>query len=637
MKKIAKFLLPILLVALLLLPFEVLANRTTDIGVAATDGGSGVPTQLFEDVPTSAWYFAAIQSAVQKGLMAGVSDKHFSPNSKMTRAMLATVLYCLDGAQKTDKTMVRFTDVTTSAWYYAAAEWAALNKIDIGFTDSVFGANSFVTRQQMAKAFQSYAKYKGRNIDSTADLTVYKDTSDVADWAQSAMNWAVSGGLITGTNGSFLLPNSPTTRAEAASMLINYINGAALENRTSDYISQFIKGNFNNFYKDYNEELKKSFTSDLLVSSWISVIQKSGPIKKYLGSTYTKQNGYNIVDSSFDAMLYNFKIIISYDKNGKPDGLHTRFSPKEPPEPKSSDKWEEVAVKVGDKELPGMLTLPKGVQKPPVLIMIQGSGPSDMNESLGTTPNRPFEDIAHGLADQGVATLRYNKSTYQYPNGGGDTIQDEILDDAAAAVKLLCNEKRVDENRIYVLGHSLGGIMAPKITTDNSQIKGFISLAGSLRTLQDIMLDQNITAVMAATSLTEQQKSDLILQVKSEINKTKTLEDGGTGFILGATTNYWKSLNAIDNLTLIKNLNVPMLIMQGSSDFQVYADKDYKLWQDTLQGRNNVTFKLYNGLSHLFMTNQISPNGVADASLYNAPNHVDPQVIADIATWINNR
>jgi hypothetical protein len=77
-----------------------------------------------------------------------------------------------------------------------------------------------------------------------------------------------------------------------------------------------------------------------------------------------------------------------------------------------------------------------------------------------------------------------------------------------------------------------------------------------------------------------------------------------------------------------------MLIAQGSADFQVYPDKDYSLWQTTLAGRDNVTFKLYDGLSHLFMPNQISAGGVPDASVYNPPNHVDAQVIADIAAWI---
>ncbi len=196
---------------------------------------------------------------------------------------------------------------------------------------------------------------------------------------------------------------------------------------------------------------------------------------------------------------------------------------------------------------------------------------------------------------------------------------------------------RVDADRIYLLGHSLGGMMAPKIASDNPQIKGFISMAGSLRHLQDISLDQIKTAIEAETSLNEQKKSDLLAPVEAEIEKTKTLDDGGTGYIMGVPTNYWKSLNAIDGMAIVKNLDVPMLILQGGSDFQISPDKDYKLWQDVLKGRDNVTFKLYDGLSHLFMPNQISKNGAPDVSVYNTPNHVNPEVITDIATWINEQ
>jgi dienelactone hydrolase len=374
-----------------------------------------------------------------------------------------------------------------------------------------------------------------------------------------------------------------------------------------------------------------------LLKGWNTVIQVTGTPGEFLGSTYTKQGGRDIVVSSIAATLYNIRITICYGSDGKPSSIWTSFAPKDPPDPQSTDKWEEVSVNVGEKGLPGMLTMPKGVQKPPVVIMVQGSGSSDMNESFGTAPNRPFEDIAHGLAKQGVATLRYNKRTYQYPAGGGDTIEYEILDDAAAAVKLLCNDNRVDANRIYLLGHSLGGMMAPKITASNPQLKGFISMAGSLRSLRDIVLDQNKAAIENEASLTKQQKEDMLVYVKSEIEKTRTLDDGGTGSILGISTNYWKSLNNIDNMTIVKGLNIPMLILQGSADFQVYPDKDYKLWQSTLKGRNNATFKLYDGLSHQFMPNQIPANGMPDISVYNASNHVDAQVITDIAVWVNKQ
>ncbi len=636
MKKKALSLLLTLVLVMSLLPAGALAEGAAALAGTAKNAGSEVSMPSFKDVASGAWYFDAVQYAAQNGLMTGVSDKSFAPDATMTRAMLSTVLYRLDGSKKTDK-FVKFNDVATSAWYYDAVEWAAANGIDMGCSDSVFGADDNVTRQQMAVIFQRYAKYKGRNTDITADLSAYTDTSAVAGWAHGAISWATSGGLITGTDSSTLLPEGFATRAQAATILMRYIKGTALEKHTSDYACQFIKGNFNDFYEDCDEQLQRNNTQDKLLEGWNMIIQVTGAPGETLGSIYIRQNGHDIVVSSIAGTLYNIRVTICYGNDGKPTDIWTNWVPKDPPEPQSTDKWEEAAVKVGEKELPGMLTRPKGIQKPPVVIMIQGSGPSDMNESFGTAPNRPFEDIAHGLAEQGVATLRYNKRTYQYPAGGGDTIEYEMLDDAAAAVKLLCNDNRVDANRIYLLGHSLGGMMAPKITASNPQLKGFISMAGSLRFLRDIVLDQNKAAIEAEASLTEQQKEDLLAQFELESEKTKTLDDGGTGSISGMPTNYWKSFNAIDSMAIVKGLNVPMLILQGSADFQVYPDKDYKLWQSTLEGRNNVTFKLYDGLSHQFMPDQIPANGAPDISVYNAPNHVERQVIADIAAWVNKQ
>jgi dienelactone hydrolase len=395
----------------------------------------------------------------------------------------------------------------------------------------------------------------------------------------------------------------------------------ALTKCTSDFIAQFINGNFEDFYKAASEQLQQQVSLTKLQQSWSNMVNAIGKPSESISSTYTQQSGLNIVTERLECTLYDINVTISYNADNKPTGLNFILAPKAPSKPQSTDKWKEVAVTVGGKDLPGMLTLPKGVKKPPIVILIQGSGPSDMNESIGAAPNRPFEDIAHGLAERGVATLRYNKRTYQYPGNGGDTIEYEILEDAATAVKMLSNDKRIDVNQIYLLGHSLGGMMAPKITTDNPKIKGFISLAGTLRSLQAIIIDQNEAVINAEASLSKEQKKAYLAQIEAEINKTKTIEDGGTNVIADLPTDYWKSLNAINSIAIVKKLKVPMLILQGGNDFQVYADKDYKLWQTTLMTHKNVTYKLYPGLSHLFMTNQNSVNGAPNVTVYNAPNH----------------
>lgn len=435
----------------------------------------------------------------------------------------------------------------------------------------------------------------------------------------------------------FSIPMNAKAESDSGNTSAALVDTAALEKRTSDYVSQFINGNFDYFYNASTKLLQQQLPASVLKQGWDTVIAMTGKPSKSISCVYTKQNALDIVTDTIEGTLYNIVVTITYSADGKPAGIWTSIIPKDPPKPQITDKWKEIAVTVGDKKLPGMLTLPKGVKNPPVVIMIQGSGPSDMNESVGSTPNRPFEDIAHGLAKLGVATLRYNKATYQYLGASVDTIEYEVLDDASAAVKMLSKDKRIDKNRIYLLGHSLGGMMAPKITYDNPQIKGFISMAGTLRTFQDMILDQNKAALKALTTLTEQQKKDQLLQIEAELEKTKNLDNSDSNNIMGLTANYWKSLNAVDSLAIVKKLKVPMLILQGSADFQVYADKDYKLWQTTLKSHKNVTYHLYKDLSHEFMPNQISENGFPDVSVYNAPNHVDPKVIKDISVWVKKQ
>jgi dienelactone hydrolase len=281
-----------------------------------------------------------------------------------------------------------------------------------------------------------------------------------------------------------------------------------------------------------------------------------------------------------------------------------------------------------------MLTLPKGVEKPPVIILVQGSGQSDMNETIGANQNAPFKDIAHGLAQRGIATLRYNKRYYQFPEKAfaDFRVEDEVIADVYAAVDYAMSCGEVDETKIIVLGHSLGGLLAPVIARDNSDVKGIISLAGSPRYLEDIVYDQNAELVNAG-ALSEEDKAKTLEQVKAEVAKVKKLTADSIksgAVILGMSEAYWLSLTQSNGGVIAPELDIPMLFMQGGADFQVSPDIDFKAWQAVLAGKDNCTFKLYDGLNHLFM----ATNGRRDISEYDPAGVVDAAVLDDIAAWV---
>src|SRR5262249_54224790 len=144
-------------------------------------------------------------------------------------------------------------------------------------------------------------------------------------------------------------------------------------------------------------------------------------------------------------------------------------------------------------ELPGIVTLPKTPETHPAVVLVHGSGPNDMDESLG--PNKMFKDLAYGLASHGVAVLRYEKRSHKYGAQSVDdmakmTVKDEVIDDVRSAVALLATIPEIDPRRIFVAGHSMGALLAPRIASGSSDIAGIVMIASNARPLEDLVVEQ---------------------------------------------------------------------------------------------------------------------------------------------------
>lgn len=176
----------------------------------------------FSDVPSSAWYYDAVAYVYENGLMAGTSGTTFSPNSALTRAMLVTVLYRLAGEPEM-RTAADFSDVPASGWYAESVAWAQENGIAAGYADGSFAPDAPVTREQLVAMQYRYAMFKGRNTDVHTDLDSFKDAAATSNWAQEAMQWAVAAKIIYGKEGNALDPAGLSTRAEAASVIMRFV------------------------------------------------------------------------------------------------------------------------------------------------------------------------------------------------------------------------------------------------------------------------------------------------------------------------------------------------------------------------------------------------------------------------------
>lgn len=179
------------------------------------------PSELFADISAGAWYENAVSYVLEAGLFQGTGETTFSPSGSMTRAMLVTVLHRLEGSPAASEA-VSFADVAAGQWYTDAVAWADQSGIVTGYGDGRFGTDDPVTRQQLATVLYRYAQQKGYDVSSPADLSSYRDAKDVADWAESAVQWAVASGLINGMDDGTLSPSGTATRAQVAVIFLRF-------------------------------------------------------------------------------------------------------------------------------------------------------------------------------------------------------------------------------------------------------------------------------------------------------------------------------------------------------------------------------------------------------------------------------
>ncbi|MCR6662393.1 MAG: alpha/beta fold hydrolase [Luteimonas sp.] len=303
-----------------------------------------------------------------------------------------------------------------------------------------------------------------------------------------------------------------------------------------------------------------------------------------------------------------------------------------PPRPAAAAGVRETEVHIGSGEraLPGTLSLPApGDGLFPGVVLVHGSGPQDRDETIG--PNRPFLDIAHGLAAQGIAVLRYDKRTRARPQDyatGEYGVDDEVTLDAVTAIETLRNTPGIDPQRIYVLGHSLGAMMAPRIAA-RADTAGAILFAAPSRPLLDILVEQFERMASADGTVSEAGRK-AIDGLQGGIARIRAGEDvPASEAPLGQSTTYWRSIEAVDPVGEAKSLAIPLLLLHGHRDIQV-TDDDWRGWRDAFADDPRARLKSYPALSHLGIAGT-GPGSLVD---YQTAGRVDAALIRDIVEWI---
>ena len=291
--------------------------------------------------------------------------------------------------------------------------------------------------------------------------------------------------------------------------------------------------------------------------------------------------------------------------------------------------------------LKGILTLPENASgSVPAVVFVHGSGSSNMDEKVGKLT--PFKDLAEGLAELGIASIRYDKRSFAHPfkmvREKIITVKEETIEDAILATELLKRDSRIDKDNIFIAGHSMGGMLAPRIDAEGGNYKGLILMAGSPRTLGEIMLDQNEEVMRSGKGL-------LQWYVKTQVAKISAMFDGMYELSNeeakkkklgnGTTLYYFKEMAEHPASEYLLKLEKPVLIMQGEKDFQATLEKDFVAYKELLNDKENVTFKVYENLNHLFV-NSVYGNIMKAMKEYKVEQHIGENVIKDLADWIFN-
>jgi uncharacterized protein len=413
-------------------------------------------------------------------------------------------------------------------------------------------------------------------------------------------------------------------------------------------VNQLVARQFDKVEAQFDDQMKAALPLAKLPEVWDSLLSQVGPFKGIVSTKVGAQQGLNaaILTCEFERGLLDAKIFM--DAQGKVKGLF--FEPssssagssdaagwKMPPYAKPDNFQErETTLVSGRWELPGVLTLPNAKFAVPAVVLVQGSGPQDQDESIG--PNKPFKDLAYGLASQNIAVLRYVKRTKQY---GADsksdapfTVKDEVTNDAIAAVALLAKIPEINKKQIFVLGHSLGGMLVPRIAAEDPQVAGIIILAGTARPIEKVVVDQvNYIASMTQPETPENKQQVEKAEASTAQAESPSLKPDSVVDFFGSPIpgSYFLDLRNYDPAQVAAGLKIPILVLQGGRDYQV-TSADFDIWKKELSNDPRATFRFYPTYTHLF--NPGVGSGPPTPQDYSIGGNVSDDVITDIAKWI---
>ena len=434
-----------------------------------------------------------------------------------------------------------------------------------------------------------------------------------------------------------MLHAAPTVAFLLAALATSPAPGSStrVEALASEMTTLLEKGDFEGFIARFSPQMGATLPEEMFRGIWDSLHAQLGALNELGTPVARTEKGVESawVPANFEKAVVFLRM--TFDGRGRLAGF--RVFPGPPPgwgspapyaDPAKA-REREVTVGSGEWALPGTLTLPAEGSGPfPALVLVHGSGPHDRDETVGGT--KVFRDLAGGLAARGVVVLRYEKRTKVHGarmRGLPITVKEEVVDDALAAAEVLRAQPEVDARRVALLGHSLGGMLAPRIAAGDPALAGLVILAGNTRPL-DVPSPEQVDDLVSAGSATRAQAG----AIKAAMAKVRELDPGkppaaGTLF-LGTSGPYWLDLAGYDPAAAAARLGIPVLVLQGERDGQVTA-KDFEGWKAALAAAPGAICRLFPKLNHLF----VEGDGPSTPAEFEREGHVSVEVLEEIAAW----
>ncbi|HEY7856668.1 MAG TPA: alpha/beta fold hydrolase [Terriglobales bacterium] len=429
-------------------------------------------------------------------------------------------------------------------------------------------------------------------------------------------------------------------RAVAALLFLFTLQGPAPDYATlgRQLVGEFAARQFGTIEASFSPPVAQALPEAKLTAIWTSILDQEGAFQSISNIKVVAVQGAHQVTLGCTFANGPLDVQASFDARGKVIGLFFRAgvetaAPWSPPDYAEPAKFHEdpVAIGWGSSNVNGTLTLPNGAGPFPAVILVGGSGSNGENETIGSI--EVFKDLAWGLASRGVAVLRYPKSKSV---AGQFTVKDEYTDEAAAAIALLGHQPGIDAKRIFLLGHSEGGYIAPRIAAkDEKSLAGIILAAANVSPLEKLIVDQvRYLAPLEGATPAQTDMAVAAAQAAAERVESPSLKAGDTVELAGSTmpASYFLDLREYHPAAVAAQLTIPILVLEGALDYQV-PKSEFALWQRALASHKNASFHLYPSLTHLF-TPAAAGETLSTPSDYQRPEHVDAAVVRDIGNWI---